>query len=272
MLRVLLTISVGALLLAVAACSGDNKSEPYVERSVEDLYNSAVDRMQDHEWKRAGDAFDEVERQHPFSVWARRAVLMNAYVHYQDRSYDDAILAAQRFIQLHPGNRDVGYAYYMVAICYYEQIADIGRDQKITEGALRSLDEVVRRFPGTDYARDASLKLDLTRDHLAGKEMEIGRYYLKRGYYAGAIGRFRTVIDKYQTTTHVAEALLRLTEAYMALGVLPEAIRNAAVLGANYPGSEWYADAYALVKSPDLPPLVEAQEEGWFGRAFRSLF
>lgn len=273
MFRIRYAALAGAFVLLVSACSGSGKGDDnYVERSVEDLYNSAIDRMEEHEWKKAGDAFDEVERQHPFSVWARRAVLMSAYVHYQDRSYDDAILAAQRFIQLHPGNRDVGYAYYMIAISYYEQIADIGRDQKVTESALKSLDDVVRRFPGTDYARDAALKLDLTRDHLAGKEMEIGRYYLKRGYYAAAIGRFRTVVDKYQTTTHVAEALLRLTEAYMALGITPEAIRNAAVLGANYPGSSWYADAYALVKSPDLPPLVQAQEEGWFGRAFRALF
>jgi len=240
--------------------------------TVEDLFNSAIDRMQAQEWKRAGDAFDEVERQHPYSVWARRAILMNAYVHYQDRAYDDAILAAQRFIQLHPGNRDVAYAYYLVGICYYEQISDVGRDQKTTESALKALEEVTKRFPGGDYARDARLKLDLTLDHLAGKEMEIGRYYLVRGYYAAGIARFRVVVEKYQTTTHVAEALHRLTEAYVALGIRPEAMKTAAVLGYNYPGSPWYADTYALMNDKSLPPLVEAQNDSVFGRAFKSLF
>jgi outer membrane protein assembly factor BamD len=260
-----------SLFAFLAACAGDDKL-PYVDRSVEDLYNSAIDRMQSEEWKRAADAFDEVERQHPYSVWARRAILMNAFVHYQDRSYDDAILAAQRFIQLHPGNRDVAYAYYLVGISYYEQISDVGRDQKSTESALKSLDEVVKRFPGSDYGRDARLKLDLARDHLAGKEMEIGRYYLKRGYFAAGITRFKTVIEKYQTTSHVPEALLRLTESYMSLGIRPEAYKTAAVLGFNYPGSPWYEDAYALMNDKSLPPLVDEQNASIFGRAFRALF
>jgi outer membrane protein assembly factor BamD len=264
-------IACAVLVGVMSGCAGDDKGI-YVDRSVEDLYNSAIDRMQSEEWKRAGDAFDEVERQHPYSVWARRAILMNAYVHYQDRSYDDAILAAQRFIQLHPGNRDVGYAYYLVGICYYEQISDVGRDQKTTENALKALDEVVKRFPGSDYGRDARLKLDLARDHLAGKEMEIGRYYLTRGYYAAAIARFKTVVDKYQTTTHVPEALHRLTEAYISLGIRGEALKSASVLGFNYPGSPWYEDTYKLMNDKSLPPLVEAQGQSIFGRAFRALF
>lgn len=259
------------LIALLSACAGDDKT-PYVDRTVEDLYNSAIDRMQSEEWKRAGDAFDEVERQHPYSVWARRAILMNAYVHYMDRSYDDAILAAQRFIQLHPGNRDVAYAYYLVGICYYEQISDVGRDQKSTESALKALDEVVKRFPGSDFGRDARLKLDLARDHLAGKEMEIGRYYLKRGYYAAGITRFKMVIDKYQTTTHVPEALHRLTESYISLGIRDEAFKTASVLGFNYPGSPWYEDTYVLMNDKSLPPLMDEQGSSIFGRAFRSLF
>ncbi len=267
-LRLLACIGLVGLL---AACAGDDKL-PYVDRTVEDLYNSAIDRMQAEEWKRAGDAFDEVERQHPYSVWARRAILMNAYVHYQDRSYDDAILAAQRFIQLHPGNRDVGYAYYLVGICYYEQISDVGRDQKSTESALKALDEVVKRFPGSDFGRDARLKLDLARDHLAGKEMEIGRYYLKRGYYAAAITRFKTVVDKYQTTTHIPEALHRLTESYISLGIRDEAFKTASVLGFNYPGNPWYEDTYALMNDKTLPPLMDEQGSSMFGRAIKALF
>ncbi|MCH7932009.1 MAG: outer membrane protein assembly factor BamD, partial [Proteobacteria bacterium] len=216
------------------------------------------------------DAFDEVERQHPYSVWATKAQIMAAYAHYQANAYDDAVLAAKRFIDLHPGHRDVAYAYYLIAISYYEQISDVGRDQKMTELAFERLDEVIRRFPDTAYARDAKLKLDLARDHLAGKEMEVGRFYLRRGEYIAAINRFQIVVEKYQTTTHVPEALHRLTEAYLALGVTDEAQATAAVLGYNYPGNEWYQDSYVLLTGVDLRP--QENKGSWISRAWNSVF
>ncbi|MBO6781726.1 MAG: outer membrane protein assembly factor BamD [Alphaproteobacteria bacterium] len=257
--------------LALAACSTDEPE--YVERPVEELYNEAVDAVETEEYAQAADLFLEVERQHPYSVWATKAQLMSAFSYYSDGQYDDAILATDRFIQLHPGNRDVGYAYYLKALSYYEQISDVGRDQRNTEQALLSLEEVVRRFPESDYARDARLKIDLTRDHLAGKEMEVGRYYHERENYLAAINRYKVVIENYQTTTHVPEALHRLSEAYIALGIEPEARANAAVLGHNFPGSEWYVDSYSLVEGEteldldgDGEPDVRPQERGFFGR------
>src|SRR5690606_18579559 len=192
--------------------------------------------------------------QHPYSVWARRATLMSAYAHYKVNEYDDAILTAQRYISLHPGSKETAYAYYLVALCYYEQISDVGRDQKMTQDALASLLALVQRYPQSEYARDARIKLDLTMDHLAGKEMEIGRYYLKRHDYIAAINRFRVVVERYQTTTHVPEALHRLVEAYLSLGIKPEAQTAAAVLGYNYPGSNWYQDSYSLLAGQGLKP------------------
>lgn len=265
---------IAASLLAVlilAACSSNDAPE-YVERPVEELYNEAVDQAESEDFAEAADTFLEVERQHPYSIWATKAQLMSAFSYYSDGQYDDAILAADRFIQLHPGNRDISYAYYLKALSYYEQITDVGRDQRTTELALQSLDEVVRRFPDSRYAKDAVLKIDLTRDHLAGKEMEIGRYYHERDNYLAAINRYRTVIENYQTTTHVPEALHRLSEAYSALGIEPEAQANAAVLGHNFPGSEWYIDSYELVEGKIVrdvdgdgkPDPVE--DDGFFSR------
>ena len=230
----------------LSACGGGNK-EAYVEKPVDDLYNKAMDELVEERYATAAKTFQEVESQHPYSVWATKGQLMAAYALYEAGNYGEAIIAAERFIQLHPGNRDIAYAYYLKAISYYVQIVDVGRDQKTTELALRALDDVVRRFPDSKYARDAKLKLDFTRDHLAGKEMEIGRYYLKRGQYLAAMNRFKRVIDNYQTTTHVPEALERLVECDLALGLTDEAKANAAVLGHNYPGSDWYVDAYSLV-------------------------
>ncbi len=257
------------LALALSACSGDDIE--YRERPVEEIYNQAMDRLLDGQSELAAIDFDEVERQHPYSVWARKSQLMAAYSHYLTNKYDDAIFTAQRFLQLHPGNRDAPYAYYLIAISYYEQIADIGREQKITELALDALQEVVDRYPSSEYARDARLKIDLARDHLAGKEMEIGRYYLDRGHHGAAINRFRHVITKYQTTSHVPEALHRLTEAYLSLGIIDEAKDTAAVLGHNYPGSEWYLDSYALLTGEDK--RTEGNEdEPWYSRIWKSVF
>lgn len=258
-----------ALLLLAAACSS-TPQEKYVERPVEDLYNQAMSTLSEGEYIRAAKEFDEVDRQHPYSVWATKAKLMAAYSYYQAGKYDDAILAAERFKQLHPGNKDAAYAYYLIAISYYEQIVDVARDQKNTELALKSLDEVVRRFPNSEYARDARLKLDLARDHLAGKEMNIGRYYQGQKQYVAAINRYRNVVDNYQTTTHVAEALHRLVECYLALGVIDEAKNVAAVLGHNYPGSEWYADSYALLTGKDVRPPED--RPGWLSRNLSGIF
>ena len=242
-----------AAALAVLAACGAREKQDYVERPVEQLYNSGVDALAAERYATAARAFDEVERQHPYSAWATKAQLMAAYAHYQNNKYDDAIVAVDRFIQLNPSNRDVGYAYYLKALCFYEQITDVQRDARMTELALRALEEVLRRFPDSAYARDARLKIDLTHDHLAGKEMEVGRFYMGRGQYVGAINRFKTVVDRYQTTSHVPEALHRLVESYSALGLAAEAERTAAVLGHNYPGSEWYLDSHALVTGGPMP-------------------
>jgi outer membrane protein assembly factor BamD len=256
------------VVFALSACASDEV--PYFERPVEDLYNEAMDQMLSNNFAASAVAFDEVERQHPYSVWATKAQIMTAFSYYQNNDYDEAILAAKRFINLHPGNRDVDYAYYLVAISYYEQISDIGRDQRMTELAFESLEEIVRRFPDSVYARDATLKINLTRDHLAGKEMEIGRFYQTTGQYIAAINRFRIIIEKYQTTSQVPEALLRLTESYLALGVADEAQATAAVLGYNFPGSDWYQDSYALLTGVNLQPRED--EESWIGRAWKSIF
>lgn len=235
-----------SLCLALGACAGDGDEEEYVEQPVNDLYNQAMDLLQSGANRPAARAFEEVERQHPYSEWATRAQLMAAYAFYEASAYDEAVSAARRFIDLHPGNKDVAYAYYLIGVSHYEQISDVGRDQKMTELSLEAFDELIRRFPQSRYARDAEIKADLARDHLAGKEMEIGRYYLRRGQYVAAVNRFDNVVKRFDTTTHVAEALHRLTEAYLALGVQQEARRTASVLGYNFPGSPWYQDSYAL--------------------------
>ena len=262
-----------AVLLALAllpACEGDGDEDTYVERPVEELYNEALDNMLAGNYQQSARLFDEVERQHPYSAWASKAQLMAAFAHYQDNAYDDAINALDRFIQLHPGNKDVSYAYYLKSLSYYEQISDIGRDQEMTQLALQSMDELVRRFPDSQYARDAKLKMDLARDHLAGKHMEIGRFYQQRGEHLGAINRFRVVIQDYQTTTHVPEALHRLVECYLSLGIGDEAQATAAVLGHNFPGSRWYTDSYALLTGVDLAP--EDDDESWIAGVWNSVF
>jgi len=263
-------IVLGAALV-LGACSGDDDAEiVYDERPVEQIYNKALTFLQENKFRQAAAEFDEVERQHPYSQWARRAMLMASYCYYQTNDYDSAILSAQRFLALHPGNKDAAYAYYLMGISFYEQISDVGRDQGMTQSALATLSEVVRRFPETEYARDARLKIDLTIDHLAGKEMEIGRYYLNQQSYVAAINRFRSVIVSYQTTTHVPEALHRLTESYLSLGVVTEAQTAAAILGHNFPGSDWYEDSYALLAGNDLEP--RENQDSWMSKAWNSVF
>jgi outer membrane protein assembly factor BamD len=245
-------IGIALATLPLAGCAGRSKkgqdSNRFVARDVDTLYNAAKDALEKKQYRFAAGLFDEVERQHPYSPWARRAELMGAFSYYLAHNYPESISAAQRFLSIHPGNRDAPYALYLIAVDYYEQIADVTRDQKITQQALDAMGELIRRYPESKYAADARLKVDLINDHLAGKEMEIGRFYQRRGEWLGSVIRFRTVIDRYQTTSHTPEALMRLTESYLALGVMDEAKRTAAVLGANYPGSDYYEHAYALIQ------------------------
>jgi len=252
---VLLTL---AAALAVSGCASKKKHATlaYEERPVEVLYNVGADRLDKHRWTEAADYFREVERQHPYSEWSRRAILMTAYAHYQANSYSEAIADSERFISLYPGNPSTVYAYYLKSICYFEQIVDVGRDQAFTENAQAALREVIKRYPDSEYAADARLKMDMVADQLAGKEMTIGRYYLRNGDTIAAIGRFRTVVDRYQTTSHTPEALYRLVEAYLTVGLRDEAVRNGAVLGYNYPGDIWYRDAFNLLNSKGLRPAV----------------
>jgi len=253
-----------AATFALGACE-TSEPEPYVERPVDVLYNGALNLLIAGQYPAAAKEFDEVERQHPYSQWATRAQLMSAFAYYQDGAYDDAILAADRFIQLHPGHKDVAYAYYLIGQSYYEQISAVSQDQRMTELARQAFTEVIRLFPDSVYGRDAQLKIELTDDHLAGKEMSIGRWYQQRSEWVAAINRFRVVIENYQTTSHVPEALLRLTETYLSLGVVGEAQTAAAVLGYNFPGSKWYEDSYNLLKQHNLVPQLN--EDSWISEA-----
>jgi outer membrane protein assembly factor BamD len=258
------TVLLVTAALVLGAC-GSDAPEPYVERPVDDLYNGALNLLIAGDYEAAASEFDEVERQHPYSEWATRAQLMSAFAYYQNDAYDDAILAADRFIQLHPGHKDVAYAYYLIGQCYYEQISSVSQDQRMTELARQAFTEVIRLFPNSEYGRDAQLKFELTDDHLAGKEMSIGRWYQQRNEWVAAINRFRNVVEQYQTTSQVPEALLRLTETYLALGVVSEAQTAAAVLGHNFPGSQWYEDSYNLLAQHNLVPQLN--EDSWISEA-----
>ena len=255
--RFLVLAALSAVLLPAAGCAGNRarSDTAYVARDVNTLYALAKSRLDRREYQTAAKLFDEVERQHPYSVWARRAQLMSAFSYYMAESYTDAISSAQRFLTIHPGNRDAPYANYLIAMSYYNQIADVTRDQGITGQARDAFQELIRRFPESRYAADARLKLDLINDQLAGKEMEVGRFYQRSGNWLASVNRFRLVVDRYQTTTHTPEALMRLTESYLALGVPEEAVKSAAVLGRNHPGTIWYRRAFNLVRRhvPDAP-------------------
>jgi outer membrane protein assembly factor BamD len=253
---------------SLAGCASTDKDK-LDERPAEELYQEALQSLQRKEYKAATEKFEEVERQHPYSIWATRGQVMSAFAQYQAMEYAEAITILERFIQLHPGNSNAGYAYYMRALCYYEQIADVRRDQSVTDNALSALQDVISRFPDSTYAKDAVLKISLISDHLAGHEMEIGRYYLTRKLPNSAIGRFKRVVEKYQRTSHVPEALHRLVESYLALGIEDEAKATAAVLGFNFPGSPWYQDSYALLKDKSLLP--EPVAGSWISQVWQKL-
>ncbi|MBI0433943.1 outer membrane protein assembly factor BamD [Roseomonas sp. KE0001] len=271
-----LSLLLATPLLAVGCSSWDGRSSSLQARAnlaaetPEALYAAGIDALRQERYQQAQEFFDAVEREHPYSTWSTSARLMSAYSDYMRNRYTEAIGALDRFIQLHPAHRDIAYAYYLRSLCYYEQIVDAQRDQQTTETALAQLQEVVNRFPDTAYARDARLKMDLARDHLAGREMNIGRFYQSRGLYAAAIGRFRRVVDEFQTTNHVPEALHRLTEIYLSLGLTDEARKTASVLGHNYPGSRWYQDSYALLV--EGAPAADAERPGLLSRAWNSVF
>ncbi|WP_245761994.1 outer membrane protein assembly factor BamD [Falsiroseomonas stagni] len=271
------------LILPIAACSGptawDGRGSSLgaqrpgatgQDTSPEALYAAGMEELNAERFQRAVQLFDTVEREHPYSAFATNAKLMSAYGEYMRNRYTEALGALDRFIQLHPAHRDIAYAYYLRALCYYEQINDTERDQRTTEQAMAALQDVANRFPNTPYARDARLKMDLARDHLAGREMVVGRFYQNRRLYTAAIGRFRRVVDEFQTTNHVPEALHRLTEIYLALGLTDEARRTASVLGHNYPGSEWYQDSYALLVDGASPAYQD--RPGFFRRAVGWIF
>jgi outer membrane protein assembly factor BamD len=247
-----------------------SKDDTFVEEPADKLYNEGLYLMnQNKDPKAAAKKFEEVDRQHPYSDWARKSLLMSSYAAYEAGDYDTCIGSATRYVTLHPGSPDAAYAQYLIAASHYDQIPDISRDQGRTEKAMAALEEVVRKYPTSEYATSAKKKLEGARDQLAGKEMAIGRFYMDKRDYTAAINRFKTVVTQYQTTRHVEEALARLTEAYMSIGIVGEAQTAAAVLGHNFPDSKWYKDAYNLVKSGGLEP--SENKGSYISRAFKKI-
>jgi outer membrane protein assembly factor BamD len=263
------------MLAFVAGCStwslfGGDKDEVLPDEPAEKLYNEGVYYLNEkHDPKAAAKKFEEVDRQHPYSEWARKSLVMSAYSYYDAKNYEESISSAKRYISLHPGTSDAAYAMYLVGASYFDQIPDVSRDQGRTEKAMAALDEVVRKFPDSEYAVSARRKIEGARDQLAAKEMAVGRYYQGRKDFIGAINRFKVVVTRYQTTRHVEEALMRLTECYLTLGVVPEAQTAAAVLGHNFPDSAWYKDAFQMVKGQGYEPKED--NGSWISRAFRKM-
>jgi outer membrane protein assembly factor BamD len=261
-----------AVLLVLAtilgACSLFDKDAMAPDEPADKLYNEGLYLLnQKKEPKEAAKKFEEVDRQHPYSEWARKSLIMSAYAYYEAGAYDDCVNSARRYVTLHPGSPDAAYAQFLIGSSYFDQIPEISRDQSRTEKAVESLEEVARKYPNSEYAVAAKRKIEMARDQLAGKEMEVGRWELQRREYTGAINRFKVVVTRYQRTRHVEEALMRLTEAYMALGIVDEAQTSAAVLGHNFPESRWYRDAYTLMQSRGLQPTEN--KASWISQAFR---
>jgi outer membrane protein assembly factor BamD len=258
------------IVAALPACSFFGKEDVIPDDPADKLYNEGLYLLNTkHDYRQAAKRFEEVDRQHPYSEWARKALIMSAYAHYEGTQYDESVTAAKRYVTLHPGSPDAAYAQYLIGASYFDQIPDISRDQQRTEKALQALDEVVRKYPGTEYAAGAKRKMEVARDQLAGKEMDTARYYQKKRDYIAAVNRFKVVITQYQTTRHVEEALMRLAETYMTLGIVNEAQTAAAVLGHNFPDSPWYKDAYRLVKGGGLEPYED--QGSWISKAFKKV-
>jgi outer membrane protein assembly factor BamD len=258
------------VVAALPACSLFGKEDVIPDDPADKLYNEGLFLLNNKkDYKQAAKRFEEVDRQHPYSEWARKALLMSAYAHYEGLQYDESITAAKRYVTLHPGSPDAAYAQFLIGSSYFDQIPDISRDQQRTQKAMEALDEVARKYPNTEYAVAAKKKLEIARDQLAGKEMDTARFYQKKRDYIAAINRFKVVITQYQTTRHVEEALMRLTETYMSLGIVNEAQTAAAVLGHNFPDSPWYKDAYALVRGGGFEPNED--QASWISKAFRKV-
>ncbi len=234
-------------LLFLTACASDDNSEQVQNFTAEELYRQGYDYLQDTSYAKAAESFEKVELEHPYSRWAVKAKLMGAYAYYRDEKYDDAIMSLDRFIKFHPGNKDIAYAYYLKALCYYIQINPADKDQSVTENAYQALRQVIVMFPNTEYAKDAAKKINLTMDHKAGQEMAVGRYYLKNKNYLSALNRFNTVVGQYQTTPQIEEALYRQVEIYTILGMNNQAKKSTRVLEHNYPKSSWTAKAQKLI-------------------------
>jgi len=267
-------LTIALLAGSLGACSSfdlfSKKDDTPPDAPADKLYNEGLYLLnQKKDPKEAVKKFEEVDRQHPYSEWARKSLIMSSYAYYQAGEYDDCVNSAKRYITLHPGGADAAYAQFLIGSSYFDEIPDITRDQARTEKALAALDEVIRKYPGSEYANSAKQKIEVARDQLAGKEMEIARYYMKKKDYTGAINRFKVVITKFQTTRHVEEALMRLTESYMALGIVDEAQTAAAVLGHNFPDSTWYKHAYALVKTGGVEP--KENQGSWISKAFKGI-
>lgn len=255
------------VVLALGACSIFDK-DVVLDEPADKLYNEGLYLLnKKKDPKSAAKKFEEVDRQHPYSEWARKSLIMTAFAYYEAGAYDDCIQSARRYVSLHPGSPDAAYAQFLIGSSHFDQIAEISRDQERTEKAVQTLDEVVRKYPSSEYATAAKRKIEMARDQLAGKEMDVGRWYMQRRDYTGAINRFKVVVTRYQRTRHVEEALLRLTEAYMSLGIVDEAQTSAAVLGHNFPDSRWYKDAFALMQSKGLAP--NENKGSWISRAFK---
>lgn len=272
--RLARALAVGLLAASLGACSSFDmfakKDDTPPDEPADRLYNEGLYLLNAKKDPReAVKKFEEVDRQHPYSEWARKSLIMTSYAFYQAGEYDDCVNSAKRYITLHPGSADAAYAQFLIGSSYFDEIPDVTRDQTRTEKALAALDEVIRKYPTSEYANSAKQKIEVARDQLAGKEMETGRYYLKKKDYTGAINRFKVVVTKYQTTRHVEEALMRLTESYMALGIVDEAQTAAAVLGHNFPDSTWYKHAYGLVKTGGLEP--KENQGSWISKAFKGV-
>jgi len=254
-----------SIFSVLSACSS-TEEEKYVERPVEELYNTGLAELKERRFSKAANAFDEVERQHPYSQWATQAQLMSAYAHYQNQKYEKALAALDTFIQLHPAHPDISYAYYLQGLCYYEQLSPVERDQKMTELAMNSFQEILKRFPDSSYAKDVKLKLSLLQDMIAAKEMQVGRYYQTRKRYIAAMNRFSKVVKDFQTTAHVPEALHRLVEVYLALNLKEEALSTASILSHNFPTNNWYTETYLLMKGEDFREKNSEGSLSWFNK------
>ncbi|WP_424932105.1 outer membrane protein assembly factor BamD [Amaricoccus macauensis] len=267
--RVLAKAGALVLILLVAVSCSRNREEPIETRSAQQIYLDAEGLLAEGQPRDAGEMFSEVERLYPYSEWAKRSMLMSAFAYHEGAQYAESRAAAQRYLEFFPADVDAPYAQFLIALSYYDQIVDIGRDQANTFEALQEMRDIIERYPDSEYAKSAELKFELALDHLAGKEMEVGRYYLSRGHYTAAINRFRVVVEDYQTTTHTPEALHRLVESYLSLGLVNEAQTAGAILGYNFQGSPWYADSYVLLTGRGLRP--EDAGEGWLNRTYRQV-